>query len=108
MGGVDLLSVCVGPSMVSRVLMLRACVVGDGFHALHWKMLSCLCCWASFLRCLVVVGLLGGESGGLILCFECFGVFRVMGVGVCGAVLSFRLACFCRGCCGGMEEEGWG
>ena len=30
----------VGPEVSSVVVMLRACAVGDGFHALHWNMLS--------------------------------------------------------------------
>ena len=104
-GGVGLLSVCVGPAMSSMVVMLRACAAGDGFHALHWNMFSCLRCWASVLRCLSTVCFLSGESGGLILCFWGFGVFRVVGVGVS----SFRLACFFCGCCGGIgeEESGW-
>ena len=110
MGGVGLLSVCVGSSMVSKVLMLRACAGGNGFHALHWKMLSCLRCWTSFLWCLSAVCFLSGESGGLVLCFECFVVFKVVGVGACEAVLASILACFFRGCCGGLGDEGseWG
>ena len=77
----------------------------EGFHALHWNMLSCLRCWSSVLRCLSIVCFFSGESGGLFLCFEGFGGVRVVGVGVCGAVSSFRLAFFFCGCCGGIGEE---
>ena len=102
LGGVGLLSVCVGLAMSSMVVMLRACATGDGFHALHWNMLSCLRCWSNVLQCLSIVCFLSGESGGLFLCFEGFGGVRVVGVGVCGAVSSFRLAFFFCGCCGGI------
>ena len=40
LGGVEFVSVCVGPEVSSMVVMLRACAVGDGFHVLHWNMLS--------------------------------------------------------------------
>ena len=40
LGGVGFVSVCVGPEVSSMVVMLRACAVGDGFHALHWDILS--------------------------------------------------------------------
>ena len=83
--GVGFVSVCVGPGVSSMVGMLRACAVGDdGLHALHWYMLSCLCCCADGSRCLVVVCILRGDIGGLFLCLESFSVVRVVGVGVCG------------------------
>ncbi len=61
------------------------------------------------MRCLSFVCFLSVESGGFILCFEGFGVVRVVGLGVCGAVSSFRLAFFFCGCCGriGEGESGW-
>ncbi len=83
-------------------------MTGDGFHALHWNMLSCLRWWTSVLRCLPFVCFLSGESGGGILCFEGFGVVKVVGVGVIGAVSSLRLAFFFCGCCGRIGEgEAW-
>ena len=54
LGEVGFMSVCVGPELSFMVEMLRACAIGDGFHALHWNMLSCLCC-SIFCRCLTVV-----------------------------------------------------
>ena len=70
LGEVGFVSVCVGPELSYMVEMLRACAIGDRFHALHWNMLSCLCCCANVFRCLTVVCIVRGESGGLFLCFE--------------------------------------
>ena len=44
LGKVGVVLVCVGPEVSSIVVMLRACAVGGGFHALHWNMFSWLGC----------------------------------------------------------------
>ena len=60
-----------GLDVVVSVIGLRLCVVGDGFRALHWNMLSWLefACWAWALRVLrrrwVVRGVSGGWMFGL-------------------------------------------
>ena len=51
--------------------------------------------------------ILRGEVGGLILCFESFGVVRVVDVGVCGVVSSLFLAFLFCGFCGGMRGGEW-
>ena len=70
--------------------VLGACAVGDGFHALHWYMLSCLCCCAVGSWFLSVM--LRSDVGGLILRLEGFKVGRVVGLGVCGLV-AFMCVC---------------
>ena len=40
LGRVGVVLVCVGPEVSSIFVVLRACAVGGGFHALHWNMLS--------------------------------------------------------------------
>ena len=92
--GVGFVSVCLGPGVSSMIGVLRACAIGDGFQALHWNMLSCLCFWVGVLLCLVVVCILRGDVGGLSLCLESFGVVRVVGVGVCGMLVALCLAFF--------------
>ena len=94
---VCVVSVCVGPGMSSMVGVLRACAVGHGFHALHWYMLSCLCCCAVGSRCLAVVCILRSGVGGLILRLGGFSVVRVVGLGVCGLVSIVCVACFLSG-----------
>ena len=44
LGRVGVVLVCVGPEVSSIVVMLRACAVGGGCHALHWNMFSWLGC----------------------------------------------------------------
>ena len=65
LGGVGFVSVCVGPEVSSMDEMLRACAVGDGFHALHWNMLSWLGFGHSACLCLAVVCLIRDVIGGL-------------------------------------------
>ena len=98
---VGVVSVCVGPGVSSMVDVLRACAVGDGFHALHWYMLSCLWCCAVGSRCLAVVCILRSDVGGLILRLEGFSVVGVVGLGVCGLVSFMCVACFLSGGMGG-------
>ena len=92
--GAGFVSVCVGPGVSSMVGVLRACAVGDGFHALHWYMLSCLWCCAVGSRCLAVVCILRSDVGGLVLRLEGFSVVRVVGLGVCGMLVALCLAFF--------------
>ena len=63
--------------VVSEIVVLRTCAVGDGFHALHWKMLSWLGCGTNVLRCLRLMFLALDVFGGWSLCFVGFGVERV-------------------------------
>jgi hypothetical protein len=92
-----------GWDMVVSVVKLRLCVVGEGFYALHWKMLS----WLKFGRCMRVLRVLrsawtvrDARSGFMIgiLRVEVYGVLvwgnvrvgSVVMVGSFGGVLSWR------------------
>ena len=44
LGGIGFVSVSIGPGVSSEVVVLRTCADGDGFHALHWNILSWLSC----------------------------------------------------------------
>ena len=101
--GVCVVSVCVGPGVSSMVGVLRTCSVGNGFHALHWYMLSCLCCCVVGFRCLAIVCILRRGVGGLILRVGGFSVVRVVGLGVCGLVSIICVACFLSGGLGWVE-----
>ena len=93
-----------GVSMVGVVP--RACMAGDGFHALHWNMFS----W--FGGCINVLrGFLFGWGrrdvvGGWILCLERFGVGWVLGEWVSRVGRSRSLGFF-EGFCGSMDGGGW-
>ncbi len=56
----------------------RACMVGEGFHALHWNMLSWFSCCINGLRGFIF-GCVRRDVGGWILCFERVRVGWVMG-----------------------------
>ena len=58
-GGFCFVSSVWGWSMVVSAVRLRPCVVGDGFYALHWKVLS----WLEFGRCVKILRVL--RRGGL-------------------------------------------
>ena len=107
--GVCVVSVCVGPGVSSMVRVLRTCSVGNGFHALHWYMLSCLCCCVVGFRCLPIVCILRRGVSGLILRVGGVIVVRVVGLGVCGLVSIIWVACFLSGGLGrvGVWVEVW-
>ncbi len=106
LGIVGVVLVCVGPMVFSIVVMLRACAVGGGCHALHWNMFGWLCCGTSGFRCPKVVRFLRGEVGGLILGFEGIVSVGVVDVGVCGVVTGLFLAFLFGRICGGVGV-GW-
>ena len=61
-----------GVSMVGVVP--RACVVGDGFHALHWNMFSWFGCCINVFRGFLFAWVVRDVVGGWILCLGRFGV----------------------------------
>ena len=89
--------------MVSEVVLLRTWAVGEGFHALHWNMLS----WFGFCT-RVLRGFLFGlvvrvVAGGFMLWLGRSDVERGIGGWVCGVVASCCLAFF-----GGLCDEARG
>jgi hypothetical protein len=71
------------------VVRLRPLVVGDGFHALHWKMLS----WLEFGRCMRVLRVLRRRwvvrdvSGGCMMdLLRVEGIWCVVGGSLFGVV----------------------
>ena len=93
-GGCGLVSVIWRLGVVSEAAWLRTWSVGEGFHALHWNMLS----WFVFCPTVLRGFLFGREvrvvSGGVILWMKRSDVGRGIGGWVCGLVTTRCLAFF--------------
>ena len=92
-----------GVSMVG--LVPRACMVGDGFHALHWNMLSWVGCCIGVFRGFHFGWVVRDVVGGLILWLGRFGVGWVLGEWVSGVGKSRSLGFF-GGFCDSMGGGG--
>ena len=93
-----------GVSMVGVVP--RACIAGDGFHALHWNMFSWFGCRSNVLRGFLFGWVERDVVGGWILCLGRFGVGWVLGEWVSRVGRSRSLGFF-GGFCDSMGGGGW-
>ena len=80
--------------VVSEVVWLKTWAVGEGFHALHWNMLSWFVFCSRVLRGFLFGRVVRVVFGGIMLWMERSDVGRVIGGWVCGLVTSRCLAFF--------------
>ena len=106
MGGFGSVSGVERPGVLMGVVVLRACMVGDGFHALHWNMLNWFGCFINVFRGFLFGWVVRDVVGGWILCLGLFGVGWVLGGWVSVVSKSHSLAFF-GGCCGSTGGGGW-
>ena len=93
-GGCRLVSVIWDLGVASEVVWLRTWVVCEGFHALHWNMLSWFVFFSTVLRGFLFGRVVRVVSGGVMLWMNRSDFGRVIGGWVCGLVTSCCLAFF--------------
>ena len=89
---------------------MRTWAVGEGFHALHWNMLSCFVFCTRVLRGFLFGWVVRVVAGGFMLWLGRPDVERGIGGWMCGVLVSYCLASFgrlCDGARGGRWELSW-